>query len=354
MLSRTIFTISLQAVRLYIMTEIKITLELDDDLIADYLGGFVEAFEAIELNLKQLEEGESVDETYHDMLRHLHSIKGNARMCELTIAERIAHVIESVVIAVRESHVDFFADLGETIQVSLEKVKESSEKIFNQQPLDESYYLELINILEAICNDISQIRILTNRFLHITTNAPLLGNENLADKVIHTEEDLKIFEVLGERFKPDTDQHQGKIERLSELACEMNELAGSPVDSIQLRAAIFLQDINETLPGVDMLVRKFNIKPGNNIPVSILMDLGGWEEAISFLDSRSKTDGAAIIHLVNFYDSKTYPSIERDYKQSILQTLSEIRENSEQQFQHEWAEKLNHAVRSLMTKKRQG
>jgi len=336
------------------MTEIKISLELDDDLIADYLGGFVEAFEAIELNLKQLEAGGEVDEVYQDMLRHLHSIKGNARMCELSVAERIAHIIESVVIAVHENHIDFFADLGETIQVSLEKVKESSEKIFNQQPLDEDGYNELIDILEAICNDLSQIKILTNRFLHITTHAPLIDSDEVIQIHKRTQDDLKILQMMGLRFKPDTEEYSGRIERLILLALEMNELAGRPVDDMQLQAAIFLQDINETLPGVNVLIKKFNITSGENTPVSILKDIGGWDEAISFLDAESRVDGADIIRLVNYYDSKTYPSSERDLKQTILQTLADIQTIGEQMASSEWVEILPLAVRSTLIKKRQG
>jgi len=47
---------------------------------------------------------------------------------------------------------------------------------------------------------------------------------------------------------------------------------------------------------------------GENTSVSILKDIGGWDEAIYFLYAESRVDGEDIIRLVNYFDSKTYSS----------------------------------------------
>ena len=187
------------------MANIKITLELDDELIADYLGGFSEAYEEVEKCLHALADGNTDEEIYNEMLRHLHSIKGNARMCELRIPEKIAHVIESVVIKVKEGGIAYFPDLGETIHVSLDKVKETSLAAFNNETIDEAAYEQLITILDSICNDLSKVKELTNHFLHLTTGVPLVSDQHVestqADQDFN-EKELDILKMIGNRLKP--------------------------------------------------------------------------------------------------------------------------------------------------------
>lgn len=328
------------------MTDVKITLELDDELIADYLGGFAEAFEQVEENIRQLNDGGGSQEIYNDILRHLHSIKGNARMCELRLPEKIAHVIEDVVIAVKEGEVSYFPDMGETIQVALEKVKESSLELFNKQELDEDNYLELTAILAAMVSDMSSAVKLTNQFLHITTYAPL--HDEVPDAVpLRNIDDLRLVRLIGERYKSIEQKAVGRIARLIEVALKLNEFSGVASDPVQLEAAICLLELDPAAEGIETILTKFDIHDSSNIAVDLLASMQGWQTACDIL-SGINVEAGVMLSLCQYYDDQTYPTEGRDRKRAIINTLMKLASGEIEQFSGQWADLLSQVVKKIL------
>jgi len=327
------------------MSDVKITLELDEELITDYLGGFTEAFEEIEENIKLLNDGSEIKGIYDDVLRHLHSIKGNARMCELAVPERLAHVIEDVVISVKEGDVGYFPELGETIQVALEKVKESSVAIFNKEALDEGYYVNLVDLLNGIVKDIQSVDRLTNQFLHITTNAPL--HEFDSEQPARTADDLKLLKIIGERYHLEGEKYTGRIDRITAMAAKLNELAGKPVDSVQLEAAICLCELDPDADGIETMLKKLGISRKKQVAEDIFQQIKGWQQASDIIN-QSNSDGASILRICQYYDDHTYPMEGRDGKRAILDTLRKLGETGAHQDFQQWAPFLNQAVKVLL------
>jgi len=331
------------------MTDIKITLELDDEVIADYLGGFAEAFEQVEANIQQLNDGGDCQEIYNDMLRHLHSIKGNARMCELRLPEKMAHIIEDVVIAVKDGGIGYFPDMGETIQVSLEKVKESSIQIFNKEEIDDGEYLKLIGILESIVHDMASSVRLTNQFLHITTHAPL-HSESTDSTAPRVSDDLKMIRLIGERCKPSNGKFNGRIARLAELAMKLNELSEKRVDPVQLEAAICFLELNPEADGMETILTKFGLQDTNNIAFDLLTSMSGWQPACNIL-SDNDSETAMMLRLCQYYDDQTYTVNDSDRKRAIINTLTELNSGVVEQFSQEWVSLLNRAVKAILQEK---
>src|SRR6266496_2752290 len=83
-------------------------LNLDDELLRDYLAECREHLATIEADLLTIEQnGETIDEQLvNQVFRAAHSIKGGAGFFNLTIIRELAHKIESVLELIRSRQME--------------------------------------------------------------------------------------------------------------------------------------------------------------------------------------------------------------------------------------------------------
>ena len=105
--------------------------DVDDDLIDIFLEEAEELLEDCESTLTRLHENEDDTASITELQRHMHTLKGGARMAALVPVGDITHELESMVIALAENKIDaskaFFAVLHEsldTLNGMLEMVKQ--------------------------------------------------------------------------------------------------------------------------------------------------------------------------------------------------------------------------------------
>ena len=117
-------------------TEIEVSYsDVDDDLIDIFLEEAEELLEDCEGNIEKLQENANDISNLNELQRHMHTLKGGARMASLTPVGDLTHVLESLVVEASENKVEtdkvFFGVLHE----SLDTLNSMLGDVKNRNPL---------------------------------------------------------------------------------------------------------------------------------------------------------------------------------------------------------------------------
>ncbi len=109
--------------------------DVDDDLIDIFLEEAEELLEDCEASIRKLDE--SVDDTasIQELQRHMHTLKGGARMATLTPLGDITHVLESMVLAISEQKIEADKAFFDVLHESLDVLNGMLENVKQRQPL---------------------------------------------------------------------------------------------------------------------------------------------------------------------------------------------------------------------------
>ena len=109
--------------------------DVDDDLIDIFLEEAEELLEDCEASIRRLDE--SVDDTasMQELQRHMHTLKGGARMATLTPLGDVTHVLESMVISVSEQKIEADKAFFDVMHESLDALNGMLENVKQRQPL---------------------------------------------------------------------------------------------------------------------------------------------------------------------------------------------------------------------------
>ena len=87
-------------------------------------------------------------ESVHDLQRQLHTLKGGARMADLTPIGNLTHALESLIISVNEGQLDFTKDMSYLIHDSMDRLSDMLAKVKARQPISSED--RLIEAIEAL------------------------------------------------------------------------------------------------------------------------------------------------------------------------------------------------------------
>ena len=122
--------------------------DVDDDLIDIFLEEAEELLEDCEVSLGKVEEDVDDAASVHELQRHMHTLKGGARMASLTPVGDITHVLESMVIAVSEQKIEADKSFFDVLHQSLDTLNGMLEKVKQRQPLKSDSLL--VSNIEAV------------------------------------------------------------------------------------------------------------------------------------------------------------------------------------------------------------
>ena len=76
--------------------------QVSNDIIESYVSEVKELLEAVQKDIIALKSNEDDSEILSQLLRNLHTIKGNSRMLGFTTVEKLAHAIEDIYKSVKD------------------------------------------------------------------------------------------------------------------------------------------------------------------------------------------------------------------------------------------------------------
>ena len=382
-----------------------IQLTLDDAIIEDYTTSFSEHYGIVNNCIGMMDKTPDDEDVINEIFRSLHTIKGNADMCQLDAITHFTHDLEDVVTEIRDGNLAYKPLIGEIILLCLDKTKEVSQHIFEGDDFDKVQLEEISQQLkkipqhetevDSIAKTIVQLisgHIVDKRNEHIVENDDSVTNASLfidtppAKKVVdilpcpYTQQNvnenaldflrgLKAWSVLMEQKIP---YWRGRLERTLPMASAINQHLDSPVDSLQLEAAVYVHDVSFAFLSNHLLQKEsrfdsIDTKEMQQHPLlssNLLKHVQGWETAAQIvlqhherwdgegypnrLKSHEIHVGAQIVAIIDCYESMTSLRPDRHYKRSILRAITEINNCAGSQFNPEIVLVFNTIIKEKM------
>lgn len=387
------------------MTSLKLKLAMDEEVAEDFRESFSDHYDTISHCVMELEKEPNNRDFLDEIFRSLHTIKGNANMCQFEELTQLTHALENVVTSLREEKISFTKIVGEIILLTLDKAKEVSEDMFNDIEIDYDVLAKIeiiLNTIENAAQDkihahakelvslISAHVIDADILVEESNSSPQLGipNESAPTKTstkprikpetpVELSESLTYFSHLASLLESKLPYWKGRIQRTLPLAQAINEALGSPVDVYQLEAAVYMHDVSfaflsETLVLADSKYNYDEIQqirshprlaagytrliPGLEVATEIIYqhherwDGKGYPKG---LQAEEICIGAQILAIVDAYESMTHPRPDRQYKRSILRAVTEINNCSGTQFSPDITSVFNEIVRKVIASQKQ-
>ena len=122
--------------------------DVDDDLIDIFLEEAEELLEECENTLTKLHENENDSASINELQRHMHTLKGGARMATLVPVGDLTHVLESMVITLAEKKIEANKAFFDVLHESLDTLNAMLARVKQRQGIKQS--ADLVARVEAI------------------------------------------------------------------------------------------------------------------------------------------------------------------------------------------------------------
>ncbi len=122
--------------------------EIDGDLIDIFIEEADELIESCEEILQKITNNPNDEDSIHQLQRYMHTLKGGARMAELTPVGDLTHMLESLVIKVSDKHVKADKNLFDTLNDSVDRLAVMLKNVKDRAPIDTAS--DLVLQLEAL------------------------------------------------------------------------------------------------------------------------------------------------------------------------------------------------------------
>jgi chemosensory pili system protein ChpA (sensor histidine kinase/response regulator) len=122
--------------------------EIDGDLIDIFIEEADELIESCEEILQKITSNPNDEDSIHQLQRYMHTLKGGARMAELTPVGDLTHLLESLVIKVSDKHIKADKYLFDTLNYSVDRLALMLKNVKDRAPIDTAS--DLVLQLEAL------------------------------------------------------------------------------------------------------------------------------------------------------------------------------------------------------------
>jgi len=109
--------------------------DVDDELVEIFLEEAEELLDNCENSLQRWNSDNSDEESVLDLQRHLHTLKGGARMADLSPVGDLTHALESLIIAVNDNRLPFTKAISNVFHDALDQLSDMLSKVKKREPL---------------------------------------------------------------------------------------------------------------------------------------------------------------------------------------------------------------------------
>lgn len=352
----------------------------DTDSLREFVEMLADQLPAIERDLALLAHAPGDQTLIANLFRHMHSIKGDASMCKLEVGVMIAHSIEGLLERLRNGQIVYSAELGEAMLLALDRLELAVELLSARKPVSHLKLVELVGGLERLTRSSADtVDADAARMIEAVTGfRPATAQTTVRQPIAavtqdsgNVARDLEFFRLLALQYESRSPLFEGRSERQLRLALETNKAAGTPVDPVQLEAAVCLHDIGMLfLPEADWLNagklsdegrRRLQAHPG--YAAGLLQRMAGWQAAAEMVMQHHEmpdgggypqglkggqiVPGAKILAIIDTFEAVMLKHGQHGNKRSLLRAIAEINA-CDNQFAPEWIAAFNEVVRGMV------
>ena len=330
----------------------------------------------VERDVSRLKKAPGDRDLLADLFRAIHNIKGDAALCKFELGVAITHPIETVLSRFRDGDIPFTELLAESVLLAVDRLELATDVLLAGKPVDNLHLLPLIQGLERIadadadrfaegCRDlIEAVTGFPPVIPEISSKAPKIAPQLEDNK----SEDLQFFRTLALQFESRSPLFKGRTMRILRLALETNKTRQTPVDPVQLEAAVYLHDL-----GMMFLPESVWLKVGRltdqdkqslrNHPgygAGLLQRIPGWAQAAEMVAQHHEMPdgagypeglgdericpGAKILAIVDAFEAVMLKHIHRGRNRSVLRAIAEVNA-CDNQFAPDWIAPFNLVIR---------
>ncbi|MCD5326673.1 HD domain-containing phosphohydrolase [Chromobacterium piscinae] len=324
----------------------------------------------------QLEDGSGNGEKIAQLFRILHSIKGDASLCQVHFVEPYVHVLEHLLDRVRRKELPYLDVLGDVLLLVMDRLVLMLDAVADDAPLDDlrmdALRMRLDPLLDKSAEELPQACawLVASMMGHPPVVAQAAA-EQTGTHGGHRFADLQFFRSLAVQLEHRLPAYAGRTERNLALALETNRLAKQPLPMEQLAAAIYMHDIGMMLLPESMWLKAGQLSDEERRDMSahpgwaagLLERMPGWEEAAAMVaqhherpDGSGYPDGlrdgaicsgACVLALVDAFESVMLKHAQQGQRRSMLRAVAELNA-SERQFDPYWLQLFNQVVRTRL------
>jgi HD-GYP domain-containing protein (c-di-GMP phosphodiesterase class II) len=349
--------------------------------LEEYLQDLADLLPAIERGVARLKRAPQDKEAISDIFRALHNLKGDASICQVELGVLLVHPVETLFSRLRAGEIVFSDVMAEVVLLTMDRLELALDALDQGRSVAHLHLPVLVNGLETLTQskglmlETSALQLIED----VTGFRPTaIGRTFKASSSVHTGRaaehvvsDLHFFMELADRLDARSTLFKGRTSRLLRLALDTNSMAGKPVDTRQLEAAICMHDI-----GMMFMPESAWLKAGKlsadelkllhahpDHAAGLLARMHGWEDAARMvrehhempdgggypagLKGEQICDGAKIIAIVDAFESITTKHAQRGQGRSVLRAIAEINA-SDKQFDPIWIAHFNNVVRKRL------
>lgn len=122
--------------------------DVDDELVDIFLEEAEELIDGCENSLQKWSSNNNDADSVQELQRQLHTLKGGARMADLSTIGDLTHALESLIIAVNDKRVSFNKDMDYVLHESMDNLSDMLAKVKTREPLYTAS--RLVNLLDAL------------------------------------------------------------------------------------------------------------------------------------------------------------------------------------------------------------
>jgi HPt (histidine-containing phosphotransfer) domain-containing protein len=352
----------------------------DRELLDEFLEALTERIPDIEHDISRLKRTPGDKVLISNLFRALHTIKGDAALCEVDLGVMIAHPMESLLQRMRIGEIGFSELLAEAMLLALDRLEIATKAIAAGRPIDQMQLVELVGGFEDMAGaaagelDAKAALLIESVSGFRAINAPHLAKSPasaITQTPVSVTSDLHFFRSLALRYEARSPLFNGRSERQLNLALETNEVAGKPINPFQLEAAVYMHDVGmlflpeplwlKAVKLSDEEKRQLQDHPG--IGAGLLARMQGWEAAAEMvlqhherqdgggypraLTSDQICPGAKLLAIIDTFESVTLKHNQRGAGRSLLRAIAEINA-CDDQFAPEWIASFNTVIRRMV------
>jgi len=203
--------------------------DVDDELVEIFLEEAEELLDNCENSLQRWNTDNSDEESVLDLQRHLHTLKGGARMADLSPVGDLTHALESLILAVNNQQLPFTKGIANLLHEALDQLSDMLSKVKTREPLSSAnalvQYIDDVREGKKTLNnddafDISKIQSAEAAVNQQIDAAP--GSDDEEDAFVL---ELSEESVLSDNFEIDPDEVEPEIENTLEITEAADEIS---------------------------------------------------------------------------------------------------------------------------------
>ena len=351
----------------------------DREALQDFIDALREHAPTIERDVARLRTSPGEREVIGSLFRALHNVKGDAALCNIDLAVAVVHPIETVLARVRSNDLRFSEQIAETILLTVDRLELAMARLANGEGLDNLQLAPLVDGLERLAMaERSQLdECAAEVFEAVTGFRPVFAASMTTRGRVsglrsgsksQAAEDLRFFLGLANQFEARSPLFKGRTTRILRLALETNQIAGDPIDPVQLEAAVYMHDVGMMFLAESVWLKASEMSPEEKeslrahpgYAAGLLSRMSGWTAAAEMVAQHHEAPGgkgypaalgttqicagARLLAIVDAFEAVMLKHINRGRNRSVLRAIAEINA-CDKQFSGEWIEPFNQVIR---------